>query len=116
MLGVMRPQVWKALLVLEAEQVIHQGGGRIHIVNRDGLEALSRDCYRQTARHRQPKPATPESFLIERVRGRAPLARPFRVSTIRRVVMFRREHEFLPEQRTCVSLTILRSSGIALME
>jgi len=56
MLGVTRPKVSQALLVLEAERVIHQGVGRIHIVNRDGLEALSCECYRQASRQHQPNP------------------------------------------------------------
>jgi CRP-like cAMP-binding protein len=47
MLGVTRPRVSQALLILEAQRFIHQGVGRIHIVNRAGLEALTCDCYRQ---------------------------------------------------------------------
>jgi len=61
MLGVTRPRVSQALLVLEAQRVIHQGVGRIHIVNRAGLETLSCDCYRRASRRHQPTGT--ESFL-----------------------------------------------------
>ena len=46
MLGVTRPRVSQALLVLEAQHLIHQGVSRIHIVNRGGLAALSCACDR----------------------------------------------------------------------
>ncbi len=61
MLGVTRPRVSQALLVLEAQDVIHQGVGRIHIVNRAGLETLSCDCYQRGSRRHQPTGT--ESFL-----------------------------------------------------
>jgi CRP-like cAMP-binding protein len=46
MLGVSRPRVSQSLMVLETRHMIHQGLGRIHMVDRDGLENLSCECYR----------------------------------------------------------------------
>jgi len=53
MLGVSRPRVSQALMVLEVRHVIHQGLGRIHIVDRHGLEDLSCDCYRVAQERRE---------------------------------------------------------------
>jgi len=41
LLGVTRPKVSHALLVLEADGVIHQGVGRLHVVDPQGLAARS---------------------------------------------------------------------------
>jgi CRP-like cAMP-binding protein len=54
-LGVSRSKVCHALVALEAQQLIHQGHGRVHIVDAAGLERLSCDCYRlNTDRHVSP--------------------------------------------------------------
>ena len=45
MLGVFRQRISPALMELEAQSLIHQGVGRIHIVNRRGLQALACECY-----------------------------------------------------------------------
>jgi CRP-like cAMP-binding protein len=45
-LGLSRPKISQALMTLEQRQLIHQGHGRIHIVDPKGLESLSCDCYR----------------------------------------------------------------------
>lgn len=45
MLGVFRQRISPALMELEAQSLIHQGVGRIHIVNRPGLQALACECY-----------------------------------------------------------------------
>jgi CRP-like cAMP-binding protein len=62
MLGVTRPRVSQALLMLEAQGIIHQGVARIHIVNRGGLESLSCDCYQRSPRDRSQAPTTPAVF------------------------------------------------------
>jgi CRP-like cAMP-binding protein len=46
MLGVSRPKVSHALVTLEARGLIHQGRGRIHIVDPHGLQRASCRCYR----------------------------------------------------------------------
>jgi CRP-like cAMP-binding protein len=46
MLGVSRPRVSEALTTLESRRLIHQGLGRIHIVNRVGLQDVACDCHR----------------------------------------------------------------------
>jgi CRP-like cAMP-binding protein len=45
-LGLSRPKISQALVTLEQRHLIHQGHGRIHIVDPKGLEAVSCDCYR----------------------------------------------------------------------
>ena len=50
MLGVSRSKVSRALATLEARRWIHQGHGRIHIVDLKGLQAGSCGCYRAAAR------------------------------------------------------------------
>jgi CRP-like cAMP-binding protein len=45
-LGLSRPKISHALVTLEQRHLIHQGHGRIHIVDPKGLEAISCDCYR----------------------------------------------------------------------
>jgi len=50
MLGVFRQRVSPALMELEAHSLIHQGVGRIHIVNRRGLQALACECYESRMR------------------------------------------------------------------
>jgi CRP-like cAMP-binding protein len=62
MLGVTRPRVSQALLVLEAQGIIHQGVARIHIVNRGGLQSLSCDCYERSPRNRSQDPTSPALF------------------------------------------------------
>jgi CRP-like cAMP-binding protein len=59
MLGVFRQRVSPALMELEAHSLIHQGVGRIHIVNRRGLQALACECYEARTRATliAPKPA-----------------------------------------------------------
>jgi CRP-like cAMP-binding protein len=46
MLGVSRPKVSHALVSLEGRGLIHQGRGRIHIVDPKGLRVASCRCYR----------------------------------------------------------------------
>lgn len=46
MLGVSRPRVSEALIALESRRLIHQGLGRIHIVDRHGLEDAACECHR----------------------------------------------------------------------
>ena len=46
MLGVTRPKVAQALATLEARRWIHQGHGRIHIVDPKGLQHGSCTCSR----------------------------------------------------------------------
>lgn len=53
MLGVSRPKVSHALVTLEARGLIHQGRGRIHIVDPSGLQHASCGCY-QSAAHQIP--------------------------------------------------------------
>jgi CRP-like cAMP-binding protein len=48
-LGVSRPRVSEALTSLESRRLIHQGLGRIHIVNRVGLQGVACDCHRGPA-------------------------------------------------------------------
>jgi CRP-like cAMP-binding protein len=48
-LGVSRPRVSEALTTLESRRLIHQGLGRIHIVNRVGLKGVACDCHRGPA-------------------------------------------------------------------
>jgi CRP-like cAMP-binding protein len=48
-LGVSRPRVSEALTTLESRRLIHQGLGRIHIVNRVGLQDVACDCHRGPA-------------------------------------------------------------------
>ena len=50
MLGVSRPKVSHALVTLEARGLIHQGRGRIHIVDPSGLQRASCGCYRPAER------------------------------------------------------------------
>lgn len=53
MLGVSRPKVSQALILLEAQHLIHQGHARIHLADRHGLERASCACYRRL-RVREP--------------------------------------------------------------
>ena len=46
MLGVSRPKVSHALVTLETRGLIHQGRGRIHIIDPHGLQRASCRCYR----------------------------------------------------------------------
>jgi CRP-like cAMP-binding protein len=45
-LGVSRPRVSEALTTLESRRLIHQGMGRIHLVNRIGLQEVACECHR----------------------------------------------------------------------
>lgn len=49
MLGVSRPKVSRALVILEEKRLIHQGHGRIHIVDAVGLERSSCPCHHAAA-------------------------------------------------------------------
>ncbi len=49
MLGVSRPKVSHALITLEARGLIHQGRGRIHIIDPRGLQQGSCPCYRPSS-------------------------------------------------------------------
>jgi CRP-like cAMP-binding protein len=55
-LGASRPKVSQALVILEERHLIHQGHGRIHIVDRHGLARSSCACYPGTRDHQQPQP------------------------------------------------------------
>lgn len=48
-LGVSRPRVSEALTMLESRRLVHQGMGRIHIVNRVGLQDVACECHRGPA-------------------------------------------------------------------
>jgi CRP-like cAMP-binding protein len=48
-LGVSRPRVSEAMTTLESRRLIHQGLGRIHLVNRVGLQDVACDCHRGPA-------------------------------------------------------------------
>ena len=55
-LGASRPKVSQALAALEQRQFIIRGHGRIHIVNSQGLERSSCECYRPTRGRQQAQP------------------------------------------------------------
>ncbi len=48
MLGVRRASVTEVLQPLQEQGLIHNGRGKVHIVNRKGLEAICCECYRRT--------------------------------------------------------------------
>lgn len=56
MLGVSRPKVSHALVGLEGKRLIHQGHGRIHIVDAQGLARSSCECYRAPTDRQEPQP------------------------------------------------------------
>ena len=56
MLGVSRPKVSQALMVLETRALIHQGLGRIHLIDRPGLQTLACECYEVHRRQRSGSP------------------------------------------------------------
>ena len=51
-LGVSRPRVSQALVMLEQQNLIHHGHGRTHIVDAQGLARMSCTCYRATSAQR----------------------------------------------------------------
>ena len=56
MLGVSRPKVSQALVALEQQKLIHQGHGRIHVVDAPRLERSSCECYGADLERRDPQP------------------------------------------------------------
>jgi CRP-like cAMP-binding protein len=52
MLGVSRPKLSQAFVDLERRQLIHQGYGRIHLIDTLGLQQSSCDCYRAPSDHK----------------------------------------------------------------
>ena len=56
MLGGSRPKVSHALVALEEKKLIHQGHGRIHIVDAQGLARSSCECYRGATDRQEPQP------------------------------------------------------------
>ena len=48
MLGVSRPRVSEALMTLESRRLLHQGLGRIHLIDRHGLEEIACECYQSS--------------------------------------------------------------------
>jgi CRP-like cAMP-binding protein len=56
MLGGSRPKVSHALVALEEKKLIHQGHGRVHIVDAQGLARSSCECYRGATDRQEPQP------------------------------------------------------------
>ena len=48
MLGVRRASITEVLRPLQEQGLIHNGRGKVHVVNRKGLEAVACECYRRT--------------------------------------------------------------------
>jgi CRP-like cAMP-binding protein len=64
MLGVRRPTVTLAAGALQRDGIIHYQHGRIHILNREGLEAAACECYQEVAN--TLRRLIPETFLRAR--------------------------------------------------